>query len=149
MPRRLQRDGPGDSGVRLSPSEDSLFKWTAELDGPPDTPFAGATFRLAIQVPNAYPMAPPAVRFCTPCFHPNVHWRSGEICLDILKTAWSPAWGLQSTMTAVVALLGDPAGGADSPLNCDAGNLLRAGDEVGFASLARLFAVEHAGAPSD
>ena len=32
----------------------------------------------------------------TPVFHPNVHARSGDICLDILTSAWSPAWSLQS-----------------------------------------------------
>jgi peroxin-4 len=40
-------------------------------------------------------------------------------------------------MQAVVALMHDPA--PDSPLNCDAGNLLRAGDVVGYTSLARMW----------
>lgn len=39
-------------------------------------------------------------------------------------------------MQAVIALMHDPA--ADSPLNCDAGNLLRAGDTRGYDSLARM-----------
>lgn len=33
---------------------------------------------------------------------------------------------------------------ADSPLNCDAGNLLRSGDEKGFNSLAKMFTLDHA-----
>ena len=41
---------------------------------------------------------------------------------------------------AVVALLGDAA--PDSPLNCDAGNLLRAGDRRGYNSLARMYTLE-------
>jgi peroxin-4 len=39
--------------------------------------------------------------------------------------------------------MSDPA--PDSPLNCDAGNLLRGGDARGYASLARLYTVECAG----
>jgi ubiquitin-protein ligase len=50
---------------------------------------------------------------------------AGEICLDILKDAWTPIWTLESTCRAIIFLLGSPA--PDSPLNCDAGNLLRAG----------------------
>jgi len=85
---------------------------------------------------------PPKVRFRTRIFHPNVHFKTGEICLDILKNAWSPAWTLHSVCQAITALLSDPA--ADSPLNCDAGNLLRSGDLRGYNSLARMYTVEHA-----
>lgn len=38
--------------------------------------------------------------------------------------------------------MSDPA--ADSPLNCDAGNLLRANDTRGYNALARMYTVEHA-----
>ena len=43
-----------------------------------------------------------------------------QVCLDILKTAWTPAWTLHSVCRAILALLSSPE--ADSPLNCDAGS---------------------------
>ncbi len=45
-------------------------------------------------------------------------------------------------MQAVLALMSDAA--PDSPLNCDAGNLLRGRDARGYASLARMYTLEHA-----
>ena len=35
------------------------------------------------------------------------------------------------------------AGDSTSPLNCDAGNLLRSGDELAFKSLARMIALDN------
>ena len=78
------------------------------------------------------------------CLLPSSSLQTGEICLDILKGAWSPAWTLQSVCRAIIALLAHAE--PDSPLNCDAGNLLRAGDVRGYNSLARMYTLECAGA---
>eukprot|EP00798_Chlamydomonas_sp_ICE-L_P010635 gene10635-12314_t len=135
-----------DTGITLIPNETNLFMWRALLKGPTDTPFEGGTFELAINVPEQYPLAPPGVRFLTRIFHPNFHFKTGEICLDILKNAWSPAWTLHSVCQAIMALMSDPA--ADSPLNCDAGNLLRNGDTRGYNSLAKMYTIEQCMSPA-
>ena len=88
-------------------------------------------------------LAPPKVSFVTRIFHPNVLFKTGEICLDILKPeSWTPAWTLQSVCRALVALLSHPE--ADSPLNCDCGNLIRNGDMRGYRSMARMYTTLHA-----
>ena len=132
----------GTAEIRLEPDENNIFRWKATVQGPEDTGYEGGSFHLAIQVPEQYPLVPPAIRFVTKVFHPNVHFKTGEICLDILKAQWSPAWTLHSLCQAVLALLSSPE--ADSPLNCDAGNLLRFGDVRGYNSLARMYTVEYA-----
>ena len=109
--------------LRLT-DESDIFEWRCYLLGPEGSPYSGGTFELRIKCPTTYPLAPPKVSFVTPIFHPNVLFRTGEICLDILKPdAWTPAWTLQSVSRAVVALLSHPE--ADSPLNCDCGTLPR------------------------
>lgn len=121
----------------------NLFAWTARLLGPKDSPYEGGRFELKLTCPENYPLAPPKVSFITPVFHPNVAYKTGEICLDILKPAsWSPAWTLQSVCRAIAALLSHPE--ADSPLNCDCGNLIRSGDTRGYRSMARMYTALHA-----
>jgi len=135
-----------DEDIHLTCDDERLFRWTAIIKGPPDTPYHGARFTIALSIPPDYPMVPPKAEFKTQIFHPNVHFTTGEICLDILKTSWSPAWTLSSVCRAVHTLLCHPEG--SSPLNCDAGNMLRANDMVAFNSVAKFYAIDKAGAPA-
>lgn len=118
-----------------------MYSWTASIRGPPDSPYAHHRFQLNISVPSSYPHAAPHITFVTPCAHPNIHPKTGEICLDLLKDSWTPVWTLESTCRAISALLG--AGDASSPLNCDIGNLVRSGDIKGAWSLARFYCEEY------
>lgn len=77
----------------------------------------------------------------------HIYMQTGEVCLDILKNAWSPAWTLQSVCRAISVLMSN--GASDSPLNCDAGNLLRANDTRGYNSVARMYTLEFAQQHSD
>lgn len=62
---------------------------------------------------------------------------TGEICLDLLKDAWSPAYSVLECVKAVRMLLDHP--GIDSPLNVDVAALLREGDEIGARGLVELW----------
>ncbi|ORY53086.1 UBC-like protein, partial [Rhizoclosmatium globosum] len=70
---------------------DNLFEWTAVITSSEvDSPYEGGKFKLAINVPSNYPLQPPNMKFISKVCHPNVHFNTGEICLDLLKSSWSP-----------------------------------------------------------
>jgi len=69
-----------------------------------------------------------------------VHFRTGEICLDLLKASWSPAYTISATLTSVQQLL--TSAEADSPLNVDVAQLVRQGDAVGMEGLVRFYCEE-------
>jgi ubiquitin-protein ligase len=141
------------------------------------------TFVLKILCDSAFPISPPSVTFKTPVFHPNINSQTGtaawtyvlsyqkcsigEVCMDVLKEAWSPIWTLSCLCRAIISLLEDP--NPHSPLCCDAGtiisnlfsfnnfqeksvinvyglagNLIRTGDLRGFQSLARMYTIDYA-----
>ncbi|EUB59999.1 Ubiquitin-conjugating enzyme E2 [Echinococcus granulosus] len=71
------------------PDPNNVFIWNARINGPPDSPYEGGRFILAIRFPEDFPRSPPAVIFETSIFHPNIT-EYGEICLDILRNGWTP-----------------------------------------------------------
>ncbi|KAI9208641.1 ubiquitin-conjugating enzyme/RWD-like protein [Polychytrium aggregatum] len=129
--------------AELGPIDDEdLFAWKAVLNGPLDSPYQGGQFEVLFHIPPQYPIHPPSAKFTTTICHPNVHFKAREICLDILKDAWSPTWTIASTCVAIGVLLTSPE--PNSPLNCDAANLLRCGDTRGYNSLVRMYTLLHA-----
>ncbi|CAG2116497.1 unnamed protein product [Medioppia subpectinata] len=57
-----------------------------KIVGPPDTPFQRGVFTIDITIPDRYPLAPPACKFVTRVWHPNISSMTGAIGLDILHT---------------------------------------------------------------
>jgi len=121
---------------------DDVYTWKGYLFGPNDSPFKEGVFEIRLNLPKNYPMSPPKITFITKIFHPNINFDTGEVCLDILKEQWTPAWTLESACLAILDIMNHP--NPDSPLNCDAGNLMRAGDLMGYNQLAHMYTLEHA-----
>ena len=140
--RRIQREmmklkNEMSDEIWLKMKGDDIRNWFGVIKGPEDTPFQNHYFKIDFRFPENYPIDPPMVKFITPIFHPNIHFKKGDVCLDILKTEWSPAWSMFTVCTAIRLLLRDPV--PDSPLNTLAGNLLRLGDKIGYNSMAKMY----------
>ncbi|KAJ2355484.1 Ubiquitin-conjugating enzyme E2 2 [Coemansia sp. RSA 2618] len=118
--KRLQKD-PSE-GVSGSPCTDNIMLWNAVIFGPSETPFEDGTFKLSLKFEESYPNKPPAVRFITKMFHPNVY-TNGELCLDILQNRWSPTYDVAAILTSIQSLLHDP--NPNSPANGEAATLYR------------------------
>ncbi|KAF2662638.1 hypothetical protein K491DRAFT_585409 [Lophiostoma macrostomum CBS 122681] len=107
-------------GVTAFPDDENMMRWTATIEGPDDTPYAGLTFKLSMAFASNYPYTAPGVLFKTPIYHPNVDF-SGRICLDILKDKWSAIYNINSVLLSLQSLLGEP--NVSSPLNGQAAEL--------------------------
>ncbi|OAA66744.1 ubiquitin conjugating enzyme [Niveomyces insectorum RCEF 264] len=120
-------DDPNKGIERLGPAGDGddLFYWEAVLNGRGvEGGYDDGRWLLRIDIPAAYPLQPPAVRFVTPILHANVHPTTGAVCLDLLQAqaAWTPTLTVAACVQAVRLLLSTP--GLDSPLNVDVAALL-------------------------
>jgi len=128
---------PNDALLELGPQDDDVMHWQAVMKGVAGTAYEGGIWLLDIRIPAQYPLAAPTIRFITPICHPNVDFKTGEICLDLLKTTWTPAYTISATMTSIHQLL--TSAEPDSPLNVDVAQLFRVGDEIGAQSLIRFY----------
>ena len=113
--------------LSAGPVNDNLFEWEAVILGPIGTPYEGGVFNLNISIPSNYPFKPPNVIFKTKIYHPNIN-SSGSICLDILKTQWSPALTISKILLSICSLLADP--NPNDPLVPEIANLLKTNIEV-------------------
>ncbi|GMM50458.1 E2 ubiquitin-conjugating protein [Starmerella bacillaris] len=118
--KRIQMDPTG--GISASPVPEDIMRWNAVIIGPEGTPFEDGTFRLVLQFDEQYPTKPPAVKFVSEMFHPNVY-QNGDLCLDILQNRWSPTFDVSTILTSIQSLLNDP--NTASPANGEASNMYK------------------------
>lgn len=94
-------------GISAHPYKNDLMHWKGVIFGPEHTQWEGGIFKLELTFTTEYPMAPPHVKFTTPVFHPNIY-KDGNICMDIMKSQWSPAFDVSALLLSIQSLLSDP-----------------------------------------
>jgi ubiquitin-conjugating enzyme E2 D/E len=137
MARRIQNElsrlkAESVESIAAEPCGDDIFHWRATLRGPEGSPYAGGTFRVDIKFPYDYPLKPPACKFDTKVYHPNIS-PTGHICLEILQD-WNPSQKAQNILISLLALLSMPD--PDNPLASEIAEQYRA-DRVSFDRIAK------------
>ncbi|KYK58257.1 ubiquitin-conjugating enzyme E2 4 [Drechmeria coniospora] len=141
-----RKEQPQEQGIeRLEPiSEENLLEWQAVINGRGvGCGYDEGRWLLTVSIPPAYPLQPPKIQFVTAIVHPNIALHTGEICLDLLKDAWTPAYSILECVRAIRMLLSCPE--TDSPLNVDIAALLRQGDVLGTRRLVESWCAEEGG----
>ncbi|CAO1618502.1 unnamed protein product [Parajaminaea phylloscopi] len=94
--------------IEVSVSDTNVYQWSAVIQGPPDSPYQGGRFRLAMDFPVEYPFKGPRVRFLTKVFHPNVD-DDGNLCVGLLKSdQWKPSTKASTILQSIQSLLAEP-----------------------------------------
>ena len=101
-------------GIYAIPVPENPRYFNVSISGPKDSPYEGGLFKLQLYLPEEYPMVPPKCLFMTKIYHPNIDFL-GRICLDILKTNWSPALQIRAVLLSIQSLLNEP--NTADPLN--------------------------------
>lgn len=131
--------------IKLELIDDNYTELKGEIAGPPDTPYEGGNFVLAIKVPETYPFNPPKVKFITRIWHPNISSVTGAICLDILKDQWAAAMTLRTVLLSLQALMA--AAEPDDPQDAVVAKQYKENPEM-FNATARHWTNVYAGGPN-
>ena len=94
-------------GIDVYPNPNNFRHFDVRILGPPDTPYEGGRFEAEILLPEDYPMSPPKILMKSKIYHPNID-KLGRICLDILKSNWTPVLQLKSVLLSLQSLLSSP-----------------------------------------
>jgi len=140
--RLMKEPVPGISAI---PDEGNARYFHVIVAGPLSTPFEGGIFKLELFLPEEYPMVAPKVRFITKIYHPNID-KLGRICLDILKSKWSPALQIRTVLLSIQALLSAP--NPDDPLENDVAELWKSNEQEALKN-ARSWTLQYATANQD
>ncbi|GAA5860700.1 hypothetical protein JCM3774_006257 [Rhodotorula dairenensis] len=123
-----------DSTVTIEQVGDAVDHFIGSFAGPEGTAYEGGRFVVDIVAPPRYPFEPLKMKFVTKVYHPNISSQTGFICLDILKTSWSPVFTLRTCLVSLQSLLSTPE--PSDPQDAEVAKHYLT-DRAGFESTAR------------
>ena len=122
--------------------DDNISEFYITFKGPPDSPYEGGSWKLHVELPEAYPYKSPSIGFVNRIFHPNVDELAGSVCLDVINQTWSPMFDLVNVFEVFLPQLLLYPNPSD-PLNGEAAALLMREPEA-YASKVREYVRRYA-----
>lgn len=119
---KLVKEPICNSEIALENEED-IRVWVVVMQGPSDSPYSEGYFKLRFVFPENYPFKPPEVKFLTTMYHPNIKQDTGEICLDVFSSSWTPTQKVSEILEKIASILKSPS--STSPLEPEIANLLQ------------------------
>jgi ubiquitin-protein ligase len=103
-----------EQGIYYVHNEENMYKGTAMIIGPKDTPYENGYYLFHFKYPKNYPYSPPKVTYHTnngvTRFNPNLY-RNGKVCISILNTwkgeQWTSCQNIRSVLLTLVTLLNE------------------------------------------
>jgi len=95
----------------FQPIQGDLRRWQGFILG--TALYDGGVFVVQILLSRSFPYEPPAVRFLTNIWHPNIY--RGRVCVGILGKDWLPSMSLTGVIETLRNLLSFP--NPNDPLN--------------------------------
>lgn len=83
----------------------SIRDWTIVIPGVPGSIFEGESFKLKMIFSKDYPNTPPKVYFLKPTPRHEHVYSNGDICLDLLGPAWSPALTAETLVVSLISMI--------------------------------------------
>jgi ubiquitin-conjugating enzyme E2 H len=123
--KRIMRDIRGLKNlpnIDLFWNDEQPYIIQCKLKGPGDTPYSNGVWRISLIFPEQYPFKSPSIGFKDSIYHPNIDYKSGSVCLNVLNENWSPIYTAEHIITTFLPqLLTYP--NPDDPLNLEAAEL--------------------------
>ena len=108
--------------AKLIRNKNNIMDFDIEYTPDASSFWYGGKYLFSFHFPDDYPISGPKVMCKTKIYHPNIDY-DGNVCLNMLKDDWTPAYTVVSCAAGVYYLFVEP--NPNDPLNHEVAKIMR------------------------